>query len=87
MDEHAARSADSGCLGRIWVYARILAVCWAARLARYLHEVPLGLDKRLVGLPGDWEADRRRKYDHYVQVADLMLLESNDVGDPSATTI
>ncbi|MHB0878351.1 MAG: phosphotransferase family protein [Anaerolineae bacterium] len=84
VDEYAARSADVGCLCRIWVYARILAVYWVARLARYLHEVPLGLDQRLVERPGDWEIDRRNKYDYYARAADIMYRRGSDVGGPPA---
>ncbi|MBZ0302736.1 MAG: aminoglycoside phosphotransferase family protein [Anaerolineae bacterium] len=58
---------------RIAVYYRILAVWWVARIARYLYEIPRGLDPRLAERPPEWEAETRLKYTHYVQLAESLL--------------
>jgi thiamine kinase-like enzyme len=59
----------TGIAGRVAVYRRVLLVWWAARLARYLYEVPRGGDQRLVERPDGWQADMQAKYAHYVQIA------------------
>ncbi len=55
---------------RVHTYYRILLVWWLARLARYLYEIPRGLDQRLANWPAGWEADIRAKYEHYLSRAD-----------------
>jgi thiamine kinase-like enzyme len=80
VDRYTARSSDPGSHCRIWVYARILSVYWVARLARYVREVPLGLDERLVERPSGWLDDRSNKYDYYVAVAQALYREGSDVG-------
>lgn len=62
-------AGDGDKLVRIWTYYGILLCFWVARLARYLYEVPRGLDPRLAELPADWERDRLRKYRHYRRLA------------------
>ncbi|NPV06729.1 MAG: aminoglycoside phosphotransferase family protein [Anaerolineae bacterium] len=69
-------AGDGDKLVRIWAYYGILLCFWVARLARYLYEVPRGLDPRLVELPANWERDRLRKYRHYRRLAAQWL----DVG-------
>ncbi len=54
---------------RLEVYYPALLVFWAVRFARYLYEVPRGLDLRLVARPTDWHADFRRKYQKYLERA------------------
>jgi hypothetical protein len=36
---------------RIAIYIRILAIWWVTRIARYLYELPRGLDTRISGQP------------------------------------
>ena len=42
---------------------------WVARLVRYLYEVPAGLDARLTPWAEGWEENIRRKYAHYLALA------------------
>jgi aminoglycoside phosphotransferase (APT) family kinase protein len=58
---------------RIAIYTLILRVWWVARTARYLYEIPRGIDKRLAERPADWEADMQRKYQHYLHAAQRLL--------------
>lgn len=58
---------------RIWTYYRVMLVFWVARMARFLYEVPLGLDERLAAPPDGWEADRLAKYEHYLGLAQAWL--------------
>jgi len=57
---------------RIRAYHKMMLVWWTARLARALHEVPEGLDRRLAPRPPDWEADMRAKYERYVSRAEAL---------------
>ncbi len=61
---------------RIWVYYQILLVWWVARLARYLYEVPRGLDPRLVQWPESRRQDLQAKYEHYLALAERVCLPS-----------
>ena len=54
---------------RLEVYYPAMLVFWAVRFALYLYEVPRGLDPRLVTRPPDWQADFKRKYEHYLKRA------------------
>jgi aminoglycoside phosphotransferase (APT) family kinase protein len=58
---------------RIWSYYTIMAVWWAVRMARYLYEMPRGLDARLVDWSAEWLAEMQVKYERYVQLADRLL--------------
>jgi aminoglycoside phosphotransferase (APT) family kinase protein len=55
---------------RVRVYLQIMAVWWVARIARYLYEIPAGLDRRLVPWPEDWQDEMTVKYDHYLRLAE-----------------
>jgi thiamine kinase-like enzyme len=54
---------------RVRTYYRLMVVWWAARLVRYLYEVPAGLDTRLTPWPEGWEENLRVKYAHYLALA------------------
>lgn len=56
---------------RIQVYCDILLVWWAARLARFLYEIPRGRDQRLAEWPAGWQADYEAKYERYLRLAEL----------------
>ncbi|MFN2108601.1 MAG: hypothetical protein ACK2UI_02980, partial [Anaerolineae bacterium] len=58
---------------RIWSYYTIMAVWWAVRMARYLYEMPRGLDTRLVAWSDEWLAEMQMKYERYVLLADELL--------------
>ncbi len=70
VDTYCRLAGDDGMAVRIGVYRRALLLFWAIRLARFLYEVPRGLDPRLVERPEGWEVDIRRKYDRYLALAD-----------------
>ena len=63
-------SRDSCAPLRTRVYTKILLVWWLARLARYLYEVPLGLDQRLVPFGTERRSDFQAKYAHYLRLAE-----------------
>ncbi len=66
VDRYATLRGDSALPQRVAVYQRLLLVWWVARLARFLYEVPRGLDPRLVDRPANWQAEAERKYQLYV---------------------
>ena len=73
IDAYCNLTSDIGAAIRIQVYYKVLLVWWVARLARYLYQVPRGLDERLVSLPVDWQADMLAKYEHYWGLAEACL--------------
>ena len=73
VDEYRGLVDDPTASHRIQVYHKILLVWWVARLARYLYEVPRGLDQRLVAWPDGWQHDMRTKYEHYLGLAEALL--------------
>ena len=66
---YAELTRDASAPERIRAYVLVLAVWWAVRTARYLHEVPRGLDPRLVAFPADFLAETERKHRGYVTLA------------------
>ena len=50
---------------RIKVYVQVMSVWWVARMARYMYEIPAGLDQRLVPWPADWEASMQSRGDSF----------------------
>jgi aminoglycoside phosphotransferase (APT) family kinase protein len=61
---------------RIQVYYKVLVAWWVVRLARYLYEIPRGLDRRLVAWSDDWQADKlTAKYDHYFSLAETLYFQ------------
>ncbi len=74
VTERYARLVDDATVAqRIGAYLPIVWVWWVARLARYLYEVPRGLDERLVPWPQGWQADLQAKYEHYLARAQTAL--------------
>ncbi len=69
-EEYAEMRRDAGALQRIHTYITVMRVWWVVRAARYLYEVPRGLDARLASRPDDWLDDIRRKYDQFVERAE-----------------
>ena len=59
---------------RVQTYTTIMLVWWVVRWARYLHEVPLGLDMRLVDRPPGWLAGVERQYHRYLAQAEVSLI-------------
>jgi aminoglycoside phosphotransferase (APT) family kinase protein len=80
------RAGDPLLADRIWLYYGILVVWWAARLARYLYELPCSLDQRLVAQPEGWQADLPAKYRHYLWLADQVCTSApGQCGSKSGT--
>jgi aminoglycoside phosphotransferase (APT) family kinase protein len=69
VDCYCRLAGQPGATRRIQVYYAIMLAWWVARLARYLYEVPRGLDPRLVERSPDWEADMRTKLGRYEELA------------------
>jgi hypothetical protein len=70
IDAYVERTGDRTAALRARTYLTILLAWWVVRLARYLYEVPRGLDQRLVSHPPDWQAETERKYARYVARAE-----------------
>ena len=51
---------------RIQTYYTVLLMWWVVRWARYLYEVPRGLDPRLVARPTGWQEHAEREYAQYL---------------------
>jgi hypothetical protein len=66
-------TAEPAAARRIYSYYKIMLVWWVARLARYLYEVPRGLDERLAERPPGWLAERQLQYEQYLALAEAAL--------------
>jgi aminoglycoside phosphotransferase (APT) family kinase protein len=73
VDAYRELSGDTDVAARIWGHYYTMAVWWVARLARYLYEIPRGLDRRLVGPPPGFPADVEIKYARYLRLATRVL--------------
>jgi aminoglycoside phosphotransferase (APT) family kinase protein len=73
VDAYCDLVGDATTAVRIQAYQRIMLVWWVARVARYLYEVPRGLDERLVDRPADRQAEMSAKYEHYSGLAEGVL--------------
>lgn len=72
-ERYCALVDDDTASARIWAYYTIMAVWWGVRMARYLYEMPRGLDARLVEWPDGWMAEMQVKYGRYVQLSNRLL--------------
>lgn len=63
---YAEQRGDPLAVLRIQTYYTILLVWWVVRWARYLYEVPRGLDPRLVSRPPDWRTATEQKYTQHM---------------------
>lgn len=68
IEAYAAQSQDAELVLRIQIHRKIRLLWYAARLYRYLYEMPRGLDQRLAKLPDGWESDIREKYLYYLNL-------------------
>jgi thiamine kinase-like enzyme len=73
ISDYCGLRDDPGAAARIRVYYTITLAWWVARLARYLHEVPRGLDPRLAERPASWQAETWAKYERYLEQAHTAL--------------
>ena len=62
---------DEAALIRIQTYCQILVVWWVVRLARYLYDLPRGLDRRLADWAPNWQSGIDAKYRHHLHLAGL----------------
>ena len=75
IDTYGEMVKDGAMAACIRTYWQMLLVWWVARIARYLYEVPRGLDERLVARPTDWQADVQAKYERYLDRAETLYGE------------
>ncbi len=61
VDQYAALSNDATAQVRIKTYTIEMLMWWVIRWARYLYEIPLGLDQRLAKRSDDWKPHTERK--------------------------
>jgi hypothetical protein len=73
VEQYATLRGDAGAARRIEAYTTVMRVWWAVRLARYLYEVPRGLDERLVSRQANWHEETTERYERYLQQAQLAL--------------
>lgn len=73
IDAYAVQSKDAELVLRIQTHRKIRLLWYAARLYRYLYEMPRGLDQRLAKLPEGWQADIQAKYEAYLELSAQVL--------------
>jgi hypothetical protein len=73
VEYYCQLTADPEAANRIWVYHKLMLMWWVARLARFLYEVPRGLDERLARRPERWLAERQVQYEQYVGLAEAVF--------------
>ncbi len=73
IDAYTERMGDRTAALRVRTYSTIMLVWWVVRLARYLYEVPRGLDQRLVQPSAGWQTTTERNYAHYLALAEAQL--------------
>jgi hypothetical protein len=73
IDKYCKLTDNPATAKRIRDYYRVMLVWWVARLARFLYEVPRGLDQRLVSQPDGWQTKKQIQYEHYLRLAEMML--------------
>lgn len=66
-------TGNGGASERIRWYLVALSVWWTVRCARYLYEVPRGLDRRLVARSDGFLAQIERQYDDYHRLSERRL--------------
>jgi aminoglycoside phosphotransferase (APT) family kinase protein len=74
VDAYCDLVGDTATAIRVQAYYRVMLVWWVARVARYLYQVPRGLDERLVARPAGWREDMQAKYEHYLRLAEGAFL-------------
>src|SRR5262245_19297074 len=70
---YAERRGDRSAGVRIRAYYTMMLVWWVVRCARYLYEVPRGLDPRLASRPADWYEETQRRYTQLVARAEAHI--------------
>ncbi|HNP71521.1 MAG TPA: aminoglycoside phosphotransferase family protein [Kouleothrix sp.] len=70
---YAVRMNDPQAIERITTYTTIMWIWWATRWARFLYEVPRGLDPRLVERPAGWLGEVQQQYARYLARAEASI--------------
>ena len=65
-EAYATASGDQTAVIRIQTYYTLMLVWWLVRWARFLYEVPRGLDVRLAARSPHWESETEQNYSHYL---------------------
>lgn len=63
---YATAMPDPTAVLRIQTYYPLMLVWWLVRWARFLYEVPQGLDVRLVARSPHWQSETEQNYEHYL---------------------
>lgn len=66
IDTYAVAMHDPTAPLRIQTYYTLMLVWWLVRWARFLHEVPQGLDVRLVARSPHWQSETEQNYKNYL---------------------
>jgi aminoglycoside phosphotransferase (APT) family kinase protein len=74
LARYAERRGDQGAILRARTYRTIMLIWWSVRWARYLYEVPRGLDPRLAPRPADWMRVAQAQYERYLALAGAALV-------------
>lgn len=70
---YALRRGDDTFHTRVQTYVTVLRVWWVVRSARYLYEVPRGLDPRLSPRSDHWRPETERHFTRHVSLAERHL--------------
>lgn len=65
-DQRARTAQDTNAALRIHTYYTVMLMWWVIRWARYLYEIPRGLDERLVPRPANWQEETERKAERFL---------------------
>ena len=61
IESYAIEANDADCFIRIHTYYVEMLLWWVIRYARFLYEIPRGLDERLVKRPDNWQQETEKK--------------------------
>jgi hypothetical protein len=61
IEAYAEQRQDLTAEVRIRTYYTVMLMWWVIRWARYLYEIPRGLDPRLVVRPENWQEETEQK--------------------------
>lgn len=74
MERYLETCSDPLARLRLETYIRLLAIWWVIRFARYLYEIPRGLDPRLAARPPHAEIDLQAKLEAYCASTEALWL-------------
>lgn len=73
IDAYAAAMHDPTAALRVQTYYTLMLVWWLVRWARFLYEVPQGLDVRLVARETNWQTETEQNYATYLAKTEAHL--------------